>query len=84
MSFRSRLPFSRTSPRGTATAEKESVALASMMALCRRRGAWVQEQGDGLGAPFSYAVAGLESLAKADAGFTLGVAIHGTATDGGW
>ena len=36
----------------------------------------------GLGAPFSYAVAGLESLAKADAGFTLGVAIHGTATDG--
>jgi len=36
----------------------------------------------GLGAPFSYAVAGLESLAKADAGFALAVAIHGTTTDG--
>jgi alkylation response protein AidB-like acyl-CoA dehydrogenase len=36
----------------------------------------------GLGASFSYAVAGLESLAKANAGFALGVAIHGTATDG--
>jgi alkylation response protein AidB-like acyl-CoA dehydrogenase len=36
----------------------------------------------GLGAPFSYAVAGLESLAKANAGFALGVAIHGTCTDG--
>lgn len=40
------------------------------------------EDAGGLGAPFTYAVAGLESLAKADAGFTLGVAIHGTATDG--
>jgi alkylation response protein AidB-like acyl-CoA dehydrogenase len=36
----------------------------------------------GLGAPFSYQVAALESLAKANAGFALGVAIHGTATDG--
>ena len=36
----------------------------------------------GLGAAFSYAVAGLESLAKADAGFALAVAIHGTTTDG--
>ncbi len=36
----------------------------------------------GLGAAFSYTVAGLESLAKADAGFALGVAIHGTTTDG--
>src|SRR5262245_64533845 len=36
----------------------------------------------GLGAPFSYAVAGIESLAKANAGFALGVAIHGTCTDG--
>ncbi len=36
----------------------------------------------GLGAPFSYSVAGLETLAKADAGFALGVAIHGTTTDG--
>ena len=36
----------------------------------------------GLGAPFSYTAAGLESLAKANAGFALGVAIHGTATDG--
>lgn len=36
----------------------------------------------GLGAPFSYLVAGLESLAKADAGFALGLAIHGTCTDG--
>jgi butyryl-CoA dehydrogenase len=36
----------------------------------------------GLGASFSYAVAGLESLAKANAGFALGVAIHGTCTDG--
>jgi len=36
----------------------------------------------GLGAPFSYAVAGLEALAKGNAGFALGVAIHGTCTDG--
>lgn len=36
----------------------------------------------GLDAAFSYSVAGLESLAKADAGFALGVAIHGTTTDG--
>jgi alkylation response protein AidB-like acyl-CoA dehydrogenase len=36
----------------------------------------------GLDAAFSYSVAGLETLAKADAGFTLGVAIHGTTTDG--
>jgi butyryl-CoA dehydrogenase len=36
----------------------------------------------GLAASFSYSVAGLESLAKANAGFALGVAIHGTATDG--
>ena len=36
----------------------------------------------GLGAAFTYAIAGLESLAKADAGFALGVAIHGTTTDG--
>lgn len=36
----------------------------------------------GLGAPFSYAVAGLESLAKGNAGFALGIAIHGTCADG--
>lgn len=36
----------------------------------------------GTGACFSYYNAGLESLAKADAGFALAVAIHGTATDG--
>ncbi|MFQ5600782.1 MAG: acyl-CoA dehydrogenase family protein [Candidatus Krumholzibacteriia bacterium] len=36
----------------------------------------------GLGASFGYSVAGLESLAKANAGFALGVAIHGTCTDG--
>src|SRR5262245_60641033 len=36
----------------------------------------------GLGGAFTYAIAGLESLAKADAGFALGVAIHGTTTDG--
>ncbi len=36
----------------------------------------------GSNACFSYYNAGLESLAKADAGFALGVAIHGTATDG--
>ena len=36
----------------------------------------------GMSAPFSYQVAALESLAKANAGFALGVAIHGTATDG--
>lgn len=36
----------------------------------------------GLAAPFSYLMAGLESLAKANAGFALGVAIHGTCTDG--
>ncbi len=36
----------------------------------------------GLDAPFSYYCAALESLAKADAGFALGVAIHGTMCDG--
>ena len=36
----------------------------------------------GLNAGFTYLVAALESLAKADAGFALGVAIHGTCTDG--
>lgn len=36
----------------------------------------------GLGVNWAYYHAGLECLAKADAGFTLGVAIHGTATDG--
>jgi alkylation response protein AidB-like acyl-CoA dehydrogenase len=40
------------------------------------------EEMGGLGAAFSYSVAGLESLAKADAGFALGVAIHGTTADG--
>lgn len=36
----------------------------------------------GLEACFSFYNAGLESLAKADAGFALGVAIHGTMSDG--
>lgn len=36
----------------------------------------------GADACFSYYNAGLESLAKADAGFALGVAIHGTMADG--
>lgn len=36
----------------------------------------------GAEACFSYYNAGLESLAKADAGFALGVAIHGTMTEG--
>lgn len=36
----------------------------------------------GLGAGFSYLAAALESLAKADAGFALGAAIHGTCMDG--
>jgi alkylation response protein AidB-like acyl-CoA dehydrogenase len=40
------------------------------------------EQWGGLDASFVYFLAGLETLAKADAGFTLGVAIHGTATSG--
>ncbi|MBI2565983.1 MAG: acyl-CoA dehydrogenase family protein [Candidatus Schekmanbacteria bacterium] len=37
---------------------------------------------DGFGAPFPYYVAGLETLAKADAGFALAVAIHGTTCEG--
>jgi butyryl-CoA dehydrogenase len=40
------------------------------------------EEFGGLSAPFSYSMAGLETLAKANAGFALGVAIHGTCTDG--
>ena len=40
------------------------------------------EQYGGMGACFSFYNAGLESLAKADAGFALGVAIHGTMSDG--
>ncbi len=37
---------------------------------------------NGLALPFTYYAAGLESLTKADAGFALGVAIHGTVSDG--
>ncbi len=40
------------------------------------------EKFGGLGVPFPYYCAGLESVAKADAGFALGVAIHGTTCDG--
>lgn len=40
------------------------------------------EKFGGLGLPFTYYCAGLESLSKADSGFALGVAIHGTVTDG--
>ncbi|KAF0245929.1 MAG: hypothetical protein FD180_1191 [Planctomycetota bacterium] len=40
------------------------------------------EKYDGMNACFSYLAAGMETLAKADAGFTLAIAIHGTATDG--
>ncbi|MBI4617606.1 MAG: acyl-CoA dehydrogenase family protein [Planctomycetes bacterium] len=36
----------------------------------------------GMGASFAYYCAGLETLAKADAGFALAVGIHGTACDG--
>ncbi|UCE01357.1 MAG: acyl-CoA dehydrogenase family protein [Candidatus Latescibacterota bacterium] len=42
----------------------------------------IDEEMGGLGAAYSYSVAGLESLAKADAGFALAVAIHGTTADG--
>lgn len=37
---------------------------------------------EGMELPYTYYCAGLESLSKADAGFALGVAIHGTAVDG--
>ncbi len=40
------------------------------------------EKYDGMNACFSYLIAGMETLSKADAGFTLAIAIHGTATDG--
>lgn len=40
------------------------------------------EEFGGMNACFSYFNAGLETLAKADAGFALGVAIHGTMSDG--
>lgn len=40
------------------------------------------EENGGLNTCFSYYAAGLESLSKADSGFTLGVAIHGTVCDG--
>ena len=40
------------------------------------------EEYDGLGLPFTYYCSAIESLSKADAGFAMGVAIHGTATDG--
>jgi len=42
----------------------------------------VAEEFGGAEACFSYFNAGLESLSKADAGFALGVAIHGTMTEG--
>lgn len=37
---------------------------------------------EGMNLPFTYYCSALESLTKADAGFALGVAIHGTVTDG--
>lgn len=40
------------------------------------------EKYGGMDACFSYYNAGLETLAKADSGFALGVAIHGTMSDG--
>ncbi len=40
------------------------------------------EEFGGLEVDFSYYCAGLETLSKGDAGFTLGVAIHGTVCDG--
>lgn len=45
-------------------------------------GLYAPEAYGGMGACFSYYNAALESLAKADAGFALGVAIHGTCCDG--
>lgn len=40
------------------------------------------EENGGLNTCFSYYAAGLESLSKADSGFALAVAIHGTVSDG--
>lgn len=40
------------------------------------------EEYEGLELPYTYYCAALESLTKADAGFALAVAIHGTVTDG--
>lgn len=40
------------------------------------------EKYQGMSLPFTYYCAGLESLSKGDAGFTLAVAIHGTVVDG--
>jgi butyryl-CoA dehydrogenase len=71
-------------PRAAANDADERFALDSFRELGRLgfMSLPFPEQYDGMGACFSYLVAGIETLAKADAGFTLGVAIHGTATDG--
>ncbi|MAE71766.1 MAG: acyl-CoA dehydrogenase [Gemmatimonadetes bacterium] len=59
----------------------DTEAFAELGALGFMALAYPEELG-GMAACFSYYNAGLESLAKADAGLALAVAIHGTATDG--
>lgn len=79
-----RFAAERLAPRAAKQDESEAFDVEAFHAL-GETGYLALPYGDdvgGMGACFSYTVAGLETLAKADAGFTLGVAIHGTATDG--
>ncbi|HZM17031.1 MAG TPA: acyl-CoA dehydrogenase family protein [Candidatus Krumholzibacteria bacterium] len=79
-----RFAAERLAPRAAAHDEAETFDPDTFRALGSTGFMALQfgEDVGGLGAAFTYAVAGLESLAKADAGFTLGVAIHGTTADG--
>lgn len=74
----------KVAPRAAANDRDEVFALDTFKALGETglMSMPYAESLDGMGANFAWYCAGLEMLSKADAGFTLGVAIHGTATDG--
>ena len=79
-------PFlaSQVAPRAAENDEKEIFAAETFAPLGELGMIGLSASPDhgGLGACFSYYNAALESLAKADAGFALAVAIHGTCCDG--
>lgn len=74
----------RIAPRAAADDEHERFASEHVAPLGEigMIGLYAAEEYGGMGACFSYYNAALESLAKADAGFALAIAIHGTSCDG--
>lgn len=75
---------SQVAPRAAENDEKEIFAVDNFAPLgdLGMIGMSADEAYGGMGVCFSYYNAALESLAKADAGFALAVAIHGTCCDG--